>query len=45
MYFNFKKYQGVSIGGGTGSISDILDSAQLICQKVSLLELTCVEEV
>lgn len=30
-------YQGVSIGGGTGSISDILDASQLICEKVCLL--------
>ncbi|KAF1880028.1 hypothetical protein Lal_00022155 [Lupinus albus] len=28
-----KERTGVSIGGGTGSISDILDSAQLICEK------------
>lgn len=43
--FNFKEYQGVSIGGGTGSISDILDSAQLICEKVSSLEPTGIEEL
>eukprot|EP00256_Glycine_max_P039711 XP_006588708.1 3-oxoacyl-[acyl-carrier-protein] synthase, mitochondrial isoform X1 [Glycine max] len=28
-----KERTGVSIGGGTGSVSDILDSAQLICEK------------
>lgn len=28
------EWQGVSVGGGTGSISDILDAAQLICEKV-----------
>ncbi|ESW16410.1 hypothetical protein PHAVU_007G154300 [Phaseolus vulgaris] len=28
-----KERTGVSIGGGIGSISDILDSAQLICEK------------
>ncbi|KAK9284870.1 hypothetical protein L1049_024050 [Liquidambar formosana] len=28
-----KERTGVSIGGGTGSISDILDAAQLICEK------------
>ncbi|KAF3451265.1 hypothetical protein FNV43_RR07360 [Rhamnella rubrinervis] len=28
-----KKRTGVSIGGGTGSISDILDVAQMICEK------------
>ncbi|RWW24491.1 hypothetical protein GW17_00011212 [Ensete ventricosum] len=38
----FEKYQGVSIGGGIGSISDILDAAQLICDKVlSHIILTC----
>ncbi|RRT78386.1 hypothetical protein B296_00024618 [Ensete ventricosum] len=36
------RYQGVSIGGGIGSISDILDAAQLICDKVlSHIILTC----
>ena len=40
LYFNFKSNQGVSIGGGIGSVSDMLDSAQLICEKVSLLKLT-----
>ncbi|PKA66311.1 3-oxoacyl-[acyl-carrier-protein] synthase, mitochondrial [Apostasia shenzhenica] len=28
-----KERTGVSIGGGTGSISDILDAAQLICER------------
>ncbi|KAM7503699.1 hypothetical protein LguiB_002603 [Lonicera macranthoides] len=28
-----KEKTGVSIGGGTGSISDILDASQLICEK------------
>ncbi|KAL4361334.1 hypothetical protein GQ457_04G024800 [Hibiscus cannabinus] len=28
-----KERTGVSIGGGTGSISDILDAAQMICEK------------
>ncbi|KAI6672739.1 hypothetical protein NL676_000645 [Syzygium grande] len=28
-----KEMTGVSIGGGTGSISDILDAAQMICEK------------
>ncbi|KAL5068019.1 hypothetical protein RYX36_018906 [Vicia faba] len=28
-----KERTGVSIGGGTGSVSDMLDSAQLICEK------------
>uniref|UniRef100_A0A7N0TAM3 3-oxoacyl-[acyl-carrier-protein] synthase n=1 Tax=Kalanchoe fedtschenkoi TaxID=63787 RepID=A0A7N0TAM3_KALFE len=28
-----KEQTGVSIGGGTGSISDILDAAQMICEK------------
>ncbi|XP_068642866.1 3-oxoacyl-[acyl-carrier-protein] synthase, mitochondrial [Aristolochia californica] len=28
-----KEATGVSIGGGTGSISDILESAQMICEK------------
>ncbi|KAK9924434.1 hypothetical protein M0R45_032801 [Rubus argutus] len=28
-----KERTGVSVGGGTGSISDILDAAQLICEK------------
>ncbi|OMP03162.1 hypothetical protein CCACVL1_02525 [Corchorus capsularis] len=28
-----KEKTGVSIGGGTGSISDILDAAQMICEK------------
>jgi N-acetylglucosamine kinase-like BadF-type ATPase len=40
LYFNFKSNQGVSIGGGTGSVSDMLDSAQLICEKVSLFKVT-----
>ncbi|XP_020265333.1 3-oxoacyl-[acyl-carrier-protein] synthase, mitochondrial isoform X1 [Asparagus officinalis] len=31
--FQLKKHQGVSIGGGIGSISDILDASQLICEK------------
>lgn len=33
-YHLILRYQGVSIGGGIGSISDILDAAQLICDKV-----------
>lgn len=28
--------QGVSIGGGIGSICDIVDAAQMICEKVGL---------
>ncbi|KAF3443369.1 hypothetical protein FNV43_RR13051 [Rhamnella rubrinervis] len=28
-----KEKTGVSIGGGTGSISDVLDAAQMICEK------------
>ncbi|KAI4305723.1 hypothetical protein L6164_029071 [Bauhinia variegata] len=28
-----KERTGVSIGGGTGSISDVLDAAQMICEK------------
>lgn len=45
MYFSFCcfyifltwKNQGVSIGGGIGSIGDILDASQLICEKVIFL--------
>lgn len=33
--------QGVSIGGGTGSIRDILDAAQMICEKVGFLLVFC----
>jgi len=29
----WKLYQGVSIGGGIGSISDILDASQMIIEK------------
>lgn len=45
LYFNFKTNQGVSIGGGTGSVSDMLDSAQLICEKVSSWKVTDSEVV
>jgi hypothetical protein len=30
-------YQGVSIGGGIGSISDILDASQMIIENVCIL--------
>lgn len=36
-FFLIEEHQGVSIGGGTGSISDVLDAAQMICEKVSFL--------
>lgn len=37
-------WKGVSIGGGIGSISDILDAAQMICDKVpNRLHLTFVK--
>ncbi|XP_021776012.1 3-oxoacyl-[acyl-carrier-protein] synthase, mitochondrial-like [Chenopodium quinoa] len=31
-----KERTGVSIGGGIGSMSDIVDAAQLICEKVDI---------
>lgn len=31
-----RRLQGVSIGGGIGSMSDIVDAAQLICEKVDI---------
>jgi hypothetical protein len=40
-FFLLEEYQGVSIGGGIGSISDILDAAQMICKKVCLLLHCC----
>lgn len=36
------EYQGVSIGGGIGSISDIVEAAQLICEKVRPLCRLCI---
>jgi len=33
----WKLYQGVSIGGGIGSISDILDASQMIIENVCIL--------
>lgn len=35
-FFKLEEHQGVSIGGGIGSITDILDAAQMICEKVCL---------
>lgn len=39
--------QGVSIGGGIGSINDTVDAAKMICEKVGLLlPLTyCMEKI
>jgi hypothetical protein len=35
-FANFDDNQGVSIGGGIGSISDILDASKLVNEKVNI---------